>query len=292
MQPTTQAFYPASELIINADGSIYHLGLKPEHLGDYILTVGDPDRVTMVSQYLDSISFTSNRREFVAHVGRLGRHQVTVLSTGMGTDNIEIVMNELDVLANVDLRNRVPLNTQRRLNIIRLGTSGALQHDIELGSVLVSAGAIGLDTLMQFYDLPQSADEEGLVAALQDHLQLGFRPYFAAASNDLLNLLPNAQKGLTLTCPGFYAPQGRQLRAAVKNLGIIQQYQNFNWSGKRITNFEMETAGYYSMGQLLGHEVLSVNAIVAHRLSNKFTPDPLATVDNMIKEVMAKLAAS
>ena len=281
---------PSSELILSPNGSIYHLHLLPEQIGDTILTVGDPNRVEMVSRHFDKIELRIQKREFVTHTGLLNGKRVTAISSGMGTDNIEILMTELDALVNIDLETRTPKATHRSLSIIRLGTSGALQEDIPLDSLLVSEYGIGLDTLMCFYNLPQSEDEAAIGQKLQQNLQLPFTPYAVTCDADLqkqfaFDMLP----GNTLTCPGFYAPQGRKLRLTPKNTQYLQQLFNFRHQDFKLTNFEMETAGYYAMAKLLGHKMLSVNAIIASRISHQFSSNPQKVIEKMIETVLERV---
>ncbi|SDC74030.1 uridine phosphorylase [Algoriphagus faecimaris] len=276
---------PASELIINSDGSIYHLHLKPEHLASLVFTVGDPDRVPMVSGYFDEVEIKMQKREFVTHTGWLRGQRVTVMSTGMGTDNIEILMTELDALVNVDLESRQIKKDKQRLKIIRLGTSGSMQEDLPVGSLLASISGIGLDTLMEFY--PALGGDSKLAEAVKGELGLSFMPYQAAASAQLLHQLDNRfLKGNTMTCPGFYAPQGREVRLKPKFDRMIERLAGIALGGNRLTNFEMETAGYYALGELLGHDMLSLNAIVANRPLKKFDEKAEKTVDNLIRAAL------
>jgi len=287
---------PASELILNPDGSIYHLNLLPDHISDTILTVGDPARVAQVSRHFDSIEFEGTHREFVTHVGYYRGKRLTVLSTGMGTDNIDIVMNELDALVNVDFLARTvrPEEERMSLRIIRLGTSGSLQADVPIGSLLATEHAVGLDSLMQFYPLMETGLETEIATELQQTLGLSFTPYVVRGS-DLLREQIGAgmTMGNTLTCPGFYAPQGRSLRLPLRQSDYLARLQSFrHHSGEgefRLSNFEMETAGYYSLGRLLGHEVLSVNAIVANRATGEFAENASAVVDAMIERTLQRL---
>lgn len=281
---------PASELIINPDGSIYHLHLKPEDLASLVFTVGDPDRVAQVSQYFDRIEIKKQKREFVTHTGYVRGQRVTVMSTGMGTDNIEILMTELDALVNVDLEHRTVKDQKKGLKIIRLGTSGSMQADIPVGSLLASEIGIGMDTLMQFY--PSLAEDQSIAALIRQELGLGFSPYQASASSDLLAKLDERFfRGVTLTCPGFYAPQGREVRLKPRFEDIISRLSSIESKGKRLTNFEMETAGYYAMGKLLGHEMLSLNAIVANRPKNEFDKNAAKTVDTLIHTALELFVA-
>lgn len=272
---------PASELIINSDGSIYHLHLKPEHLASTVFTVGDPDRVPLVSRHFDQIDFKLQKREFVTHTGWKNGRQVTVISTGMGTDNIEILMTELDALVNVDLETRLIKPEKTSLQIIRIGTTGSMQPDIPVGSLLASEIGVGMDTLMTFY--PELSGDQSLGMAIQKELGLGFLPYQASASDLLLAKLDERiMRGITLTCPGFYAPQGRKVRLKPKFDRMIEGLSSLQIDGKRLTNFEMETAGYYALGELLGHRMLSLNAIVANRPLKEFDPKAEETVETLI----------
>jgi uridine phosphorylase len=280
--PMLNRMIPESELIINSDGSIYHLYLKPENLASTIFTVGDPDRVPMVSKHFDQIDFKIQKREFVTHTGWKNGKQVTVLSTGMGTDNIEILMTELDALVNVDLESRTVKPEKKSLSIIRLGTSGAMQADIPVGSLLASEIGIGMDTLMAYY--PDLTGNQNLARMIKEELGLSFNPYQTSGSSVLLNKLDDQFiKGVTLTCPGFYAPQGREVRLKPRLEQMIERLSAIQISGKKLTNFEMETAGYYAMGELLGHQMLSLNAIVANRPLKKFDPNAEKTVNRLIQ---------
>ncbi|WP_111669294.1 nucleoside phosphorylase [Algoriphagus litoralis] len=273
---------PASELIINSDGSIYHLHLKPEHLASTVFTVGDPDRVPIVSRHFDQIDFKTQKREFVTHTGWKNGQRVTVMSTGMGTDNIEILMTELDALVNVDLESRRVKAEKTSLQIIRIGTSGSMQAELPVGTLLASEVAIGMDTLMAYY--PELEGDQSLAKTIQTELGLPFLPYQAGASSFLLGKLDqNFVKGVTLTCPGFYAPQGRELRLKPRFDQMIERLSSLSVAGKRLTNFEMETAGYFAMGELLGHQMLSLNALVANRPLGKFDPNADQTMDRLIQ---------
>lgn len=282
---------PASELILNGDGSVYHLNLRPEHLAERIITVGDPDRVRKVSQYFDHIEFQTGKREFITHTGVFAGKRISVISTGMGTDNIEILMNELDALVNINLATREIKAQTKALEIVRIGTSGSLSEAVDVDAHLASARAMGIDSLMHFYQLPQSAEEKAIAEDFSAKLQLGFVPYVVSADAELLTRIGGDMvSGTTLTCPGFYAPQGRELRLKPKIDQIVRQYAEYQGPGGfALTNFEMETAGYYSLGRLLGHKVLSVNAIVAHRLRHQFSADMEATTDSLIRKVLERI---
>lgn len=293
--PTTSPIAP-SELIINPDGSVYHLALRPDQLADKIITVGDPDRVEAVAQYLTDREFTLRKREFVSTTGQYQGKRITVLSTGMGTDNIEIVMNELDALVNIDLETRLIKESTKALDIVRIGTSGALQPEVPLDAALCSVQAIGLDTLMEFYPLHQSSADSLITAGLQKSLGVDCRPYLVKAAQLLVDRIGHDMiLGTTLTCPGFYAPQGRMLRIQTKVEDAVLKYQQHRWDGggvawqDRLTNFEMETAGYYALGTLLGHHVLSVNAIVAHRVSNTFSTRADEVIDQLVRKVLDRI---
>ncbi|GMQ25891.1 nucleoside phosphorylase [Algoriphagus sp. oki45] len=279
---------PASELIINPDGSIYHLHLKPEHLASTVFTVGDPDRVALVSQYFDQIDFKTQKREFVTHTGWKNGKRVTVMSTGMGTDNIEILMTELDALVNVDLETRLIKAEKTSLQIIRIGTSGSMQADLPVGTMLASEIGVGMDTLMTYY--PEINEDQSMAKIIQKELGLPFLPYQAAASAILLDKLDEEiVKGVTLTCPGFYAPQGREVRLKPRLERMIERLAGLRFGDKRLTNFEMETAGYYALGKLLGHEMLSLNAIVANRPLKKFDKEAEKSVDRLIQAALKLL---
>ena len=286
----------SSELILNPDGSIYHLNLLPDHISDTILTVGDPARVAQVSRHFDSVEFEGTHREFVTHVGYYRGQRLTVLSTGMGTDNIDIVMNELDALVNIDFMARTvrPVEERLSLRIIRLGTSGSLQAEVPIGAMLATEHAVGLDSLMQFYPLMETGLETEIATGLQQALALPYAPYVVRGSDLLREQLGAGMvMGNTLTCPGFYGPQGRRLRLDLRQPDYLARLQGFRHQSAegefRLSNFEMETAAYYALGRLLGHEVLSLNAIVANRATGEFAADAGAVVDAMIERTLAAL---
>ena len=286
---------PDSELIINPDGSIYHLHLRPEHISDTIITVGDQTRVGEITKHFDTIVHRVQNREFLTHVGMLGSQQITVLSTGIGTDNIDIVFNELDALANIDFQTRTVKAQLRSLQIIRLGTSGAVSEEVPLDSIVLSEAGIGIDSLMAYYQTNNSEAEAQLAEAFRSHLSASLPallPYAAMADQILLKKFESlGKKGTTVTAPGFYAPQGRTLRAVNQSPDLIQLIHSFRHQHHRITNLEMETAGIYALGKTLGHRCLSVNAILAHRILNKFSTAPQKIVDTMILKALEILAS-
>ena|SRR5579859_5929618 len=279
-----------TDLLLNPDGSVYHLNLLPKHISDTVIAVGDPSRVYLVSQFFDDVEFEMNKREFITHVGRFNGKKITVISTGIGTDNVEIFFSELDALVNIDLKTREVKPRRKKLRVIRIGTSGALQEDIALGSFVVSDFAVGLDNLMNFYDLPMNDEEAGLAHDIQKKAGLPFMPYVVKGSENLLKQIGfDMRVGNTVTCPGFYAPQGRSLRAAVRLPHLLEDLNYYHKGDFWLTNFEMETAGYYAMARLLGHEALSVNAILANRIKNRFVKNPNKVIESLIEKVLERI---
>jgi len=281
-----------TDLILNTDGSVYHLNLLPEDVADTVITVGDQDRVPEVTKYFDHIEVKKGKREFVTHTGRISNKRITVISTGIGTDNIDIVLNELDALVNIDFETREVKQHLKSLDIIRIGTSGAIQSDIAVDTLLVSTAAFGLDSLMHYYEQQLNGDEQFLLRELEMALPLSYRfkPYIASASEQLLYTLGEGlQKGITISAPGFYSPQGREVRAISKTPQLMDILQQFNVNNNRITNLEMETAGIYGLAGALGHNALSFNVILANRVSQIFSKEPLKVMDNFIKEVLERL---
>jgi uridine phosphorylase len=254
--------------------------------------VGDPERVAQVSWYFDHIELKKTKREFVTHTGTIGGKKITVISTGIGTDNIDIVMNELDTLVNIDLQTRLSKVQLQKLNIIRIGTSGAIQADIAIDSLLVSSSAFGMDMLMHYYEHLVSEREIELLDSFKAALpnSSNFLPYVASADSWLINKLADGlQQGITITAPGFYAPQGREVRAKATYPELMESIQNFNLNGTRITNLEMETAGIYGMAALLGHRAISFNVILANRATQTFSKQPEQVMNNYIRQVLNKL---
>lgn len=279
-----------TDLILNPDGSVYHLALTPDEIAHQIIAVGDPDRVGMVSKYFDKIEVRKQKREFVTHTGTIGKKRFTVISTGIGTDNIDIVLNELDALVNVDLVERNIKTTKTSLDIIRIGTSGALRESVGVDVFLASSFGLGLDTLGEYYEFEADEEAQIFIQNVKKELNLKFSPYFTSGSDKLLALFPEIQQGITASCPGFYAPQGRVVRAKLKNPSFIDNLSNLSFKDSLITNFEMETSAYYTLGKVLGHHCLSLNAIVANRASKKFSTQPYETVDKLIQLVLEKWA--
>lgn len=278
-----------TDLILNKDGSVYHLNLLPKHIGDFIISVGDPTRVFQVSQHFDDVDFEMNKREFITHTGKYKNKRITVISTGIGTDNIEIFLTELDALANLDLKTREPKSRKKKLKIVRIGTSGAIQEDIPVGTHLISEYAVGFDNLMNFYSLPMDEFEKTIADDIGSKLNLPFTPYVVKGSEMLKDLFKKEMiLGNTVTAPGFYAPQGRETRIPSRYPKLLEEltYYHHKSSDFWLTNMEMETSGYYSLGRLYGHEVISLNAIIANRVKNKFSKDPNKVVDDLIKKVL------
>ena len=284
-----------SELILNKRGAIYHLDLLPEELGDIVITVGDPGRVKEVSKYFDMVLYSQRHREFITDTGRLGNKRISVVSTGIGTDNIDIVMNELDALVNIDFPTRTVKTQLTSLQIIRIGTAGSLHEDIPVDSWVASTHGLGIDNLLHFYRYENNEEENQLIQSFITQTQLhnnAALPYINSASVGLIkHFVEGFHHGITVTCPGFYGPQGRILRLGLSDPAFIDRLSGFSFGAHRICNFEMETAGMYGMGKLLGHHCLSLSAIVANRISKKFSKDGNTTVDQLIKKAIEIIAA-
>lgn len=282
-----------ADLILNPDGSIYHLNLLPEDIANTIITVGDLDRVGEITKHFDSIELKKGKREFITHTGYLGKRRITVLSTGIGTDNIDIVFNELDALVNIDFTTREVKKQLKSLTIIRIGTSGAIQNDIPMGTILASTYGLGFDALMNYYMHSISGEEHNLLDGIQSHFSAikGIHPYINAADENLMQTIgAGMEQGITVTASGFYAPQGRQVRAKNAVPNFIGQLSNFKQGKHRITNLEMETAGIYALAKTLGHKAISVNAILASRVKFEFSKSPEKIVEKAIKMVLDKLS--
>lgn len=284
-----------SELIINDRGAVYHLNLTPKELADTIITVGDPGRVAEVSKYFDSIEGKFEHREFITHTGFIGNKRLSVISTGIGPDNIDIVLNELDALVNIDFNTRTIKPSLTKLTIVRMGTSGSLQADIPVDSFVASTHGLGIDNLLNFYKLTNNEEELQILQAFQDHTQIGntkFQPYISAASTHILKeFVTGFHHGITVTCPGFYGPQGRVLRLPLQFPDLINQLTSYRFGNHRISNFEMETSAIYGLGKLLNHNCLSLNAIVANRVKQTFSKDGGKAVENLIVKSLEILSS-
>ena len=280
----------ASELIINPRGAVYHLDLRPEELATTVITVGDPDRVAMISKHFDQMEFQRRHREFISHTGRIGNKRISVVSTGIGPDNIDIVLNELDALVNIDFESRTIKADLTKLHIIRLGTSGSLQEDIPVDSLVAGTHGLGIDNLLNFYAHQNNDEDKQLIQSFITQTQLQSsvgNPYIFGASSALLkHFTTGFHQGITVTCPGFYGPQGRVLRLGISNPGFIDSLSHFSFGRHRIANFEMETSAIYGLGKLLGHHCLSVNSIIANRISKQFSADPQGLVERMIVKAL------
>ena len=284
----------ASELIVNPDGSVYHINLKPGQVAQDILFVGDQNRVEKITQHFDSIEFSSQKREFKTQTGTYKGKRITVMSTGIGPDNIDIVMNELDALFNVDLATRTIKKELTSLNIIRIGTSGSLQADIPCESIVMSQYGLGLDNMLRSYlidTISETEIEDAFITQTQWDLRKG-RPYVIAGSSKLVKRFESDAifKGFTGTVGGFYGPQGRVIRLGIQDSDLNTKMDHFNYKGIQLTNLEMETAAIYGLGKLMGHECLSLNAIIANRATGIFSEDPYKTVDALIEYTLHKLA--
>ncbi len=284
-----------SELIINPDGSIYHLNLRPEDIANTIITVGDPDRVESVSKYFDTIELKKGKREFVTHTGTLNGKRLTVISTGIGTDNIDIVFNELDALVNIDFESRTVKSELTVLDIVRIGTTGSIQEDINVNDFLISEYAIGFDSLLHFYDSKHVQHEEIQQAFIKhtDWYHGKSEPYVVKYAEELGNRLKSEQvhAGFTATNVGFYGPQSRKLRLNVQDPVLNDKLASFTFDGRHITNLEMETAGIYGLANLLGHNAVSMNCILANRPKGQFSGNPREAVDALIQYTLTKLTS-
>lgn len=284
----------SSELILNPDGSIYHLNLKPEHIADTIITVGDQDRVDKVTSYFDEIIFETQKREFKTQTGFYKGKKMTVISTGIGIDNIDIVLNELDALVNINLETREIKSQHHKLNIVRIGTSGGIQPHAELNKYVMSEAGVGFDGLLHYYK--NNIVNKEATNALCDHLKLSLKkpqPYIVDGDVNLINLFKtdeNVIPGYTGTNLGFYGPQGRTLRLQTEDPDFIDQLVSFKFKDKHITNLEMETSAIYCLSKLLGHGALSMNAIIANRSTGNFSKDPKAAVNSLIQFTLDKLS--
>ncbi len=285
----------ASELILNNDGSIYHLNLLPENLADTVIVVGDPERVEKVTRYFDKVEVVVRKREFHTQTGFYKGKRITVISTGIGTDNIDIVLNELDALVNIDFEERKIKEQHTSLDIVRIGTSGSIQPEIPVDAFLLSELAVGFDSLLHFYK-SEEIQVQDFNRAIKEHLQLSKEkstPYVVACDTDLSKKLFSANifKGFTGTNEGFYGPQGRVLRLALQDENLNEKLASFSFQDKKVTNLEMETSAIYGLSALLGHRAVSMNAIIANRATGTFSKDAAETIDKLIKYTLDKLAS-
>jgi len=282
-----------SELILNPDGSIYHLNLKPENIATNIIFVGDQDRVDKISKYFDTIEFTTQKREFKTTTGTLKNKRISVISTGIGPDNIDIVLNELDALVNIDLETRKPKEKLTKLNIVRIGTSGSLQKDIPIDSIVLSSHALDLNGLLHSYQIDEICYPE-IENAFVKHTNWSSKkshPLVISNSEELAAKLASEKihQGITATAGGFYGPQGRVLRLALQDDDLNHKIDSFQFNGNRITNLEMETSAIYGLSKLLGHNAVSMNAIIANRADGSFSENPGKIVSDLIKYTLEKL---
>jgi uridine phosphorylase len=282
-----------SELILNPDGSIYHLKLKPEHIAQNVIVVGDPGRVELISAKFDNIEYKIQNREFITHTGFYKGKRITVIATGIGTDNIDIVLNELDAAVNIDLEKRIVKEKHTQLNIVRIGTSGALQKDIPVDSFVASTYGLGFDGLLPFYKGLAAINEKELIDEfiLQTNWNTEFnRPYMVKGSDELIQKIAfDFHQGITATANGFYGPQGRKLRLELQQNDLNELLNKFTYKNHRITNFEMETSALYGLGKLLGHNTCTVCAIVANRMAQQYSKDYKSAVDKLINIVLERL---
>lgn len=285
-----------SELVLNPDGSVYHLKIKPEHIGKKIIIAGDPGRISTISSFFDTVEHKIENREFVTHTGYYKGEKVTAIATGIGTDNIDIVLNEIDAAINIDLNSREVKEEHTSVEIVRIGTCGSIQEDVPSDKIVVSTHAFGLDGLMNFYDFEMNQEETEIHAAIL--AQTGWQkelnnPYLVKGSEDLISKIgKNYNPGVTITANGFYAPQGRELRIKTKYPNINEQLRKFKYKGHRFVNYEMETSALYGLSRMLGHKACTVCAVVANRYANSFSKDYKPVVKNLIAEVLENLVST
>ena len=283
-----------ADLILNDDGSVFHLHLKPGQVSKNIILVGDPGRVSQVSSFFNSIDLQVQNREFVTHTGVFKNKNVSVVSTGIGTDNIDIVLNELDAVFNIDLDKREPKDILTSLNFIRIGTSGALQSNIDVGSFLLSEKAIGFDGLLNFYASTEKYREKKFEESILKNILKDTKfatPYVVKASQNLIKAFgsPIVKKGVTASAPGFYAPQGRSLRLWPFHEDFNQKITEFDFKGQKITNFEMESSAIYGLSHLLGHSAVTLCAIIANRITQDYLSDYKTLMDSLIEYTLTNL---
>lgn len=285
---------PESELILNPDGSVYHLNLLPDDISDVIINVGDPDRVSKVSAFFDNIEVKKQKREFVTHTGHYKGRRISVISTGIGTDNIDIVYNELDALVNIDLKTRTVKPNLTALNLIRIGTSGALQPEIPVDSFVFSTFGLGLDGLLNFYQYTNTPEEQAIIEGFRKHYPNNCKlpeSYLTRSSLKLEKALSEGMfKGITASCSGFYAPQGRVLRYQLARTDMIEKLNSFRHGEHKVTNFEMETGAMYGLAKLLGHHCCAVNLIVANRIAQEFSKKYEERMHQLIQTVLDRIS--
>lgn len=284
----------ASELIINDRGAIYHLNVRPEEIADTIITVGDPERVAEVSKYFDRIEHKLSHREFITHTGYIGNKRISVLSTGIGPDNIDIALNEIDALVNIDFLSRTIKEEKKSVSIIRMGTCGSLQGEVGVNELVAGTHGLGIDNVLHFYTQENNEEEKSILAAFEKHTSIHthkIQPYISSASKNLIqHFTEGYSKGITVTCPGFYGPQGRILRLPLKMPQLVDQMTSFRFEQHRIANFEMETSAIYGLCNLLGHQCLSINVIIANRVKKEYSKDMGKAVDHMIQKSLGIIA--
>jgi len=278
----------ASELIINDRGAIYHLNVRPEEIADTIITVGDPERVAGVSKYFDRIEYKLSHREFITHTGYIGQKRISVLSTGIGPDNIDIALNEIDALVNIDFTTRNIQDEKKSVSIIRMGTCGSLQGEVGVNELVAGTHGLGIDNVLHFYTQENNEEEKAILDAFDEHTKITshkIQPYIATASAGLIkHFTEGYSHGITVTCPGFYGPQGRILRLPLKMPNLVDQMTSFKYGQHKIANFEMETSAIYGLCNLLGHQCLSINVIIANRVKKEYSKDMGKAVDHMIQK--------
>ena len=283
-----------SELIINKDGSIFHLHLHPEDIANDIILVGDPGRVEVVASFFENIELKKQNREFYTITGSFKGKRITVISTGIGTDNIDIVVNELDAIANIDLKTRTKNKVHKTLNLIRIGTSGSLQADVNVDTFLMSRRSIGFDGLLNFYENRNSVSDLEFEEAFKNHVdwnKLLPSPYVVDASEELVNKLDgkNITKGITISAPGFYGPQGRKLRLPIIDPEINDKIEAFEFKGQKITNYEMESSAIFGLSKLMGHNAITICAIIANRTKGEYSKDYKPIIKELIRTVLERL---
>lgn len=285
--------YPSSELVLNKNGQVYHLGLSPENLADKVILVGDQDRVALISAYFDSIEHESHHREFICHTGMYQGKRISVLSTGIGTDNIDIVVNELDALVNIDLEKRVDLPTKTALTLVRIGTCGILQPEIPVHAYILSTHAFGLDNIAHFYDVSFTDEELKINESLMNQLNLPpkIQPYTISADENLVNALRSelTHEGITVTSSGFYAPQGRKLRLPLATQNLNENLTDFRFDNRKVTNFEMESSALFVLGKNLGHACATICLGVANRPNQQFSKGYESEMKELVQYVLDRI---